>query len=64
MLLAKVLRGQNGVSTKIRTRNKTRVSDLKVFVSKYNRGVEGEKNILLFSTDSALNGVYVLMDKK
>ena len=46
-------------STKIRTRNKTRVGDLKAYVSK-DTGVNVDNIILLSFKDTAANGVYVL----
>ena len=47
------------ISSKIRTRNKTRVGDLKNFASK-DSGVEVDKIILIESNDTHANGTYVL----
>ena len=47
------------ITSKIRTRNKTRVGDLKIFVSK-DTGVEVDKIILLEADDTHANGTYVL----
>lgn len=46
-------------STKIRTRNKTTILDLKRFVSK-DTGVPSDKIFLLSYTDTAANGKYIL----